>query len=408
LSLFKIPLLNNSHRPTKKKGRMSRRPFFPSLFAAIIHYLRWIVSLVQSWIRRSTGPIITFSDTGRRVRVGRQIAEGGFSFVFEATDVNTPSRTYALKRITCPDPEILQACRDEAGVHREVRHPNLMPLFGMTVLERYSHCYMLFPYLPHSLRAEVNRRILDPIEITKQAPWPHVTTVLHIFYRILLGVQALHERAHYTHRDIKLENILLEPSHQHMFQPILMDFGSAGPLVEPVDTRRQVLHVVEQASMHTTIPYRPPELFEGGVRTKDDPIDFTKVDVWSLGCTLFGMLYGASPFECEFPRQNADGRIRIVECTQLSVLKSVLPRPPEHSVAAHWYSEDLHDLLVTMLEQDRRKRPGLPQVMELVQGLIEKKGSRVDNTLLSSMEINDDDDEEDADNVNLSLMSNRV
>ena len=357
----------------------------------VINFVRWILSLVQSWIHRSTGPIITF-DTGRRVRLGQQIAHGGFSFVFEATDDNTGER-YALKRILCPEPELLQACRQEAAVHRAVRHANLMPLLGMSVVNdknSSSFCYMLFPYMPHSLRAEVNRRTFD--RPGQDAPWSSEITVLQLFHQILQGVQALHVTANYSHRDIKVENIQLT----HSQRPVLMDFGSAGPTMQPLTHRRDVLTAIEQASIHTTLPYRPPELFEGGLRTGDEDLDYTKVDVWGCGCTLFGMLYGASPFECEFSRSS--GMLKVVECTQLSVLKPV-PRPPPHTIPAQWYSSDIHELLLYILQQDRHKRPTLEQVLKRVQELIEKKGGRVKRhraalSTTHSRDRGDDDDQE--------------
>lgn len=41
------------------------------------------------------------------------------------------------------------------------------------------------------------------------------------------------------------------------------------------------------------MPYRAPELFD----VKTDSIIDTKVDIWSLGCTIYACLVGKSPFE---------------------------------------------------------------------------------------------------------------
>ncbi|KAK4980975.1 Serine/threonine-protein kinase env7, partial [Elasticomyces elasticus] len=49
----------------------------------------------------------------------------------------------------------------------------------------------------------------------------------------------------------------------------------------------------DQAAEHSTLPYRAPELFDVKTGTVVD----TKVDIWSLGCTLFACLVGKSPFE---------------------------------------------------------------------------------------------------------------
>jgi serine/threonine kinase 16 len=181
-----------------------------------------------------------------------------------------------------------------------------------------------------------------------------------------------------------------------------MDFGSVGPLQEPIQTRRQVLQKIEDASMHTTAPYRPPELFEGGVRAGDAALDYTKVDVWSLGCTLFAVLYGASPSESEF---RTNGHLRIVECSQLKVLKASLPEPPAHSPVASWYSLDTHQLVQAMLTQDRHKRPTLTVVKDKLQALIQQQGGRVERTVEHAHSDHDDDDETDT--VGIALMSNR-
>lgn len=41
------------------------------------------------------------------------------------------------------------------------------------------------------------------------------------------------------------------------------------------------------------MPYRAPELFD----VKTGSVIDTKVDIWSLGCTLYACLVGKSPFE---------------------------------------------------------------------------------------------------------------
>ncbi|KAJ9664502.1 Serine/threonine-protein kinase env7 [Neophaeococcomyces mojaviensis] len=100
----------------------------------------------------------------------------------------------------------------------------------------------------------------------------------------------------YAHRDIKPANIMLDdphPSAPNDPRPVLMDLGSIAPSPIPITSRSAALAVQDQAAEHSTMPYRAPELFDvktGGV------ID-TKVDIWSLGCTMYACLIGKSPFE---------------------------------------------------------------------------------------------------------------
>lgn len=75
--------------------------------------------------------------------------------------------------------------------------------------------------------------------------------------------------------------------------PILMDLGSLAPSPTPITSRSLALQVQDTAAEHSTMPYRAPELFD----VKTDSVIDTKVDIWSLGCTLYACLVGKSPFE---------------------------------------------------------------------------------------------------------------
>ena len=347
------------------------------LWRCVVQITRWLVGLINAFWRKTTAPSIEF-DTGRSIRLGKQIAEGGFSYVFEAFD--REGIKYAVKRIHVGDHDSVQACLREAGVHRSLHHPHLMPLLG--IHQEKVVVYMLFPHMPQSLRGVVNKSVFESSTPAKK-PFSELK-VLQLMHQIMSGVSAMHER-NYSHRDIKLENILMDTTGN----PVLMDFGSVGPLEEQISTRQQVLTMVETASQHTTLPYRPPELLEGGVRAGDDAVDFGKVDVWSLGCTLFAMCFGASPFECEFGRHDG-GKIRIVECTQLRILGN-LPTPP-----ADWYSPLLLETIKLFLTEDRHKRPTLDEAMVEIEALIQKLGGRVPKVVIKGGGKDDDGSDLDA------------
>lgn len=103
------------------------------------------------------------------------------------------------------------------------------------------------------------------------------------------GVAPGEQRA-YAHRDIKPGNIMIADDGK---TPILMDLGSLAPSPIHITSRSLALQVQDTAAEHSTMPYRAPELFD--VKT-DTSVD-TKVDIWSLGCTLYACLVGKSPFE---------------------------------------------------------------------------------------------------------------
>lgn len=323
--------------------------------------------------------------------MGNQIAEGGFSFVFEATvisdgtNVNPSTHSshggmLALKRINCGDHELLQSSREEAGIHRSLpRHDNLLELLGLK-FERdggsheYNVCYMLFPYIPNSLRGEMTERNILQQNNARQRSFT-TKEVLSIFGGILEGLSTMHS-CNISHRDVKIENILLKQGQSYRdghrsstgLTPILMDFGSAGPLSIQLNSRHDVLTAIETASQHTTLSYRPPELFEGGLRHNDGSniLDYGKVDVWMLGCLLFGLMHGCSPFEMEFVNNPYDSGIRIVECTHLKILGEV-PLPPwtKQRDGKGQYPIEVYNFVKFMVCHDRKKRPDIQQVRKM-------------------------------------------
>ena len=94
-----------------------------------------------------------------------------------------------------------------------------------------------------------------------------------IFYRIAKAIHALHQKET-CHRDIKLDNILLDDN----FHPKLSDFGLA-------------THNSENLEDSVGTPgYLAPEITEGR------EYNGFKVDIFSLGVTLFRLTLGVFPF----------------------------------------------------------------------------------------------------------------
>ena len=319
--------------------------------------------------------------------------------MYEVKVISKPTRfscdfkRLAMKRIICSCEETVQRCRDEISVHRRcVRqtslilillvfvsfksfyscdHPTLLPLVAHKFDKTASTtvCYMLSPLISSSLRNEVNVRLnlLNELPTNRLLNPFTERQVLEIFSGIVSGVQCLHDSG-LAHRDIKLENVLFETESS---RPILMDFGSACPITLPIKSRKSLLSLIDQASEHSTISYRAPELFEGHVRYGPEESDIDgRTDVWSLGCLLFGIMYGYSPFECEI----RGDRIKVVDCSYLRVLGSI-PKPSRHSVLYERYSESLNELVTWILNEDRSLRPTLSEVSKKTDELMAACGA---------------------------------
>lgn len=110
----------------------------------------------------------------------------------------------------------------------------------------------------------------------------------------------------YAHRDIKPGNVMIADDG---LSPILMDFGSITPAPTPITSRTLALSVQDNAAEHSTMPYRPPELFD----VKTGSVIDEKVDIWSMGCTLFCALYGHSPFE--LATEESGGSLALAVCS---------------------------------------------------------------------------------------------
>ncbi|CAK7203668.1 Serine/threonine-protein kinase env7 [Sporothrix eucalyptigena] len=94
----------------------------------------------------------------------------------------------------------------------------------------------------------------------------------------------------YAHRDIKPGNVMIADDGT---TPILMDLGSIADSPLAITSRSLAIATQDVAAEHSTMPYRAPELFD----VKTGGVVDTKVDIWSMGATLFACLVGKSPFE---------------------------------------------------------------------------------------------------------------
>lgn len=196
--------------------------------------------------------------------------------------------------------------------------------------------------------------------------WPE-PDCLRVFAGLLRGLRQFHEhRPAWAHRDIKPANVLLADSKSGgkrgaALVPVLMDFGSTKPARLSVRSRTEALLLQEDAAQNCSMAYRAPELWDPPSECEIDE----RTDVWSLGCTLYAMAFGYSPFECTI---GEDDLPRVCECSYLRVIGG--PQFPR----AHGYSEGFAQLVRWLLTVDREARPFVPEVQRRVAALLEAGG----------------------------------
>ncbi|KAG9286470.1 hypothetical protein G9A89_014636 [Geosiphon pyriformis] len=304
-------------------------------------------------------------------KVIKLLGEGGFSFVYLVKDVST-GRLYALKKIRCSiESGAVKDAMKEVEMYRLFQHENIIQVIDTCVVQDRDSGKIVYIFLPYykrgNLQDAINDHLLNHTHFNEKE-------MLEIFRQICYGVRALHtyqlptvpKRSDihsttidpalsqsdngvnivpYAHRDIKPGNILISDDGK---TPILMDFGSLVRARIKINNRAEALTQQDLAATHSTMPYRAPELFD--VKTNTELNE--KVDIWSLGCTLYAMAYGKSPFETSITEQGGS--------MTLAVLNAQFRFPEAEQEI---YSSEFRDLINFMLVADPKNRPDIHQVI---------------------------------------------
>jgi len=203
-----------------------------------------------------------------RYTIEKELGRGGMAIVYLARDVRH-DRAVALK-IMLPE---LAASLGKERFLREIQiiaklaHPNILPLYDSGQAD--GQLFYVMPFVSgESLRSLLERErqlpIEDAIRITREV-------VDGLAYAHAMGV---------VHRDIKPENILLQSGHA-----VVSDFGIARAVSASGGEQ------LTQTGMAIGSPaYMSPEQSAG-----DQPID-GRADIYSLGCVLYELLVGQTPF----------------------------------------------------------------------------------------------------------------
>ncbi|KAI0733669.1 Pkinase-domain-containing protein [Fomitopsis betulina] len=154
----------------------------------------------------------------------------------------------------------------------------------------------------------------------------------------------------YAHRDLKPGNVMIADDGS----PVLMDFGSAMKARIRIETRSQALLQQDLAAEQCTMAYRAPELFDVKTGVALDE----KVDIWSLGCTLFALAYSHSPFENMQTTEQGG-----------SIAMAVMNAQYKHPQSA--YSQGLKNLIDSMLKVNPTDRPDIHKVIEMTDKVLQ-------------------------------------
>ncbi|HET7600152.1 MAG TPA: protein kinase [Gemmatimonadales bacterium] len=210
--------------------------------------------------------------------IEREVGHGGMAVVYRARDLRH-DRVVALKLL---QPEVSEALGAERFL-REIRvaarlhHPHLLPLYDSgrapAAGGEDAFLYYVTPFIEGgSLRERLDRDGRLPLSMALRLA---LQTALALDYAHRQGV---------IHRDIKPANILLEEDNA-----IVADFGVARAVSAAAEA-----DITRTGTPIGTAAYMSPEQATGA------PLD-GRSDVYALGCVLYEMLAGRSPFADDSP-----------------------------------------------------------------------------------------------------------
>lgn len=301
--------------------------------------------------------------------LGKQIGFGGFSTIKEVTQFqHGKHRKLAVKIVrrnikgkTESENEQAQAeFEHEVELWRFLNHPNVLPLEAVYKLDEATFCF---------IPLNVGGTLFDLVRTNRKGVPHHVAKSYS--YQLASGLRYLHLDARVVHRDIKLENCLIEPGANG--EPGLLricDFGmaewlsndsSSGP-PSPVanDSDRPPQKHIGPADTSTSaftggsLEYAAPEILRIAERLTDAEIPeraiiSPAVDIWALGVCVYSMIVGSRPFQDSF---------------QPRVVMAILAGDWDRQRLAVKGGHDVLELVSSCLEMDERSRWDITRVVD--------------------------------------------
>ncbi|MBK8259522.1 MAG: protein kinase [Polyangiaceae bacterium] len=202
-----------------------------------------------------------------RYTVTAELGRGAMGVVYLARDDGL-DREVALKMVTrerAKEPEIAARLQQEARALARVRSPHVVQVYAFG-RHRNGFYFVMERVVGRSLAAIVD----EHAALDMYLPVEHV---LSLVTQVAGGLDAVHAVG-LVHRDVKSDNILIEDD---TGRPVLVDFGLAAGAA------------LGQELGGGTPGYMAPEQALGAEVTE-------RADVYALGCTVYEMLAGHTPF----------------------------------------------------------------------------------------------------------------
>lgn len=233
-------------------------------------------TLMSSSIKRqSVFELTTGSVFAERYEIISSLGKGSMGLVFKALDhdLNEPVAIKILRKEIAEDKEHLERLRSEIKLARRVTHPNILRTYDLGKVDDT-------PFLSMEYVRGMTLRYL--IDSSGKLPY---SAALRVTRQLCDGIDCVHELG-ILHRDIKAENVILEPSGNLK----LMDFGIARTI------KKSDMDKLDEGLFIGTPSYASPEQIQGaqlGVAS----------DIYSLGILINEIFTGKLPIHGDNVKQ---------------------------------------------------------------------------------------------------------
>jgi eukaryotic-like serine/threonine-protein kinase len=216
-----------------------------------------------------------------RYRIESLIGVGGMGRVYQAIHL-TLGEHVAVKFLIKSVAELAaskERFRREARILARIRHPGIVSVLDFGEYPKVDgELFMVMELVAGVALAE---------RVMPQGPPMSLLRVASIFDQLLAVLEVAHAEG-VIHRDLKPENIMLMEREGQSDLVKVLDFGLA--LVE--QSKDMARRLTETGTVHGTPHYMSPEQCRG--------LDVgAPTDVYAVGCMLFEIFAGVSPFDAE-------------------------------------------------------------------------------------------------------------